>query len=482
MGHVDHGKSTLLDYIRNSNVVAGEAGGITQHVAAYEVSREHEGSERRITFIDTPGHAAFKSIRSRGANIADIAILVIAADDGVKAQTLEALESIKVSGIPFIVAITKIDKPNADVEKTKYSLLEHGVYLEGLGGDISWAAIDAKHGTNVDELLDLVLLTAELEDLKGDTSQGAEGFVIEASRDEKRGVAATIIITNGSMKTGQYIAAGSAIAPLRLFENHAGEALSSATFSTPVRIFGFDTLPEVGSPFSVYSHKSDAETTAAEAARLEAATHAATPPEGVHALPLILKADAAGSLEALLSEVAKISTPDACFRVITAGIGPVTERDIKMAIAAPESFVFVAAFTVDVERLAAELAQQYGISVETFNIIYKLTERLTEVLKEHKPVKKEQTVTGRARVLKHFSTKHDEHLVGAVVKEGIFTKGGKARLLRGDEVVGKGEFLTFQVARQSLDRVTDGEFGTQVVLSEIPETGDILEEFSEHTA
>lgn len=482
MGHVDHGKSTLLDYIRKSNVVEGEAGGITQHVAAYEVTKTHEGAEKRITFIDTPGHAAFKSIRSRGANIADIAILVIAADDGVKAQTLEALESIKVSGIPFIVAITKIDKPNADVEKTKYSLLEHGIYLEGLGGDVSWAAIDAKHGTNVDELLDLVLLTAELEDLKGTETKPASGFVIEASRDEKRGVAATVIITDGSMKSGEFMAAGSAVAPLRLFEDHTGVALSEASFSTPVRIFGFDTLPQVGSPFSVHAKKGEAESAAAEAARLEAAASAALPPEGVYAIPLIVKADAAGSLEAILGEVGKLASKNICFHVIASGIGPVTESDVKMAVAAPEDFVFIAAFTVDVDRLAMELSQQYGITIESFNIIYKLTERLAEILKEHKPVKKEQQVTGRARVLKHFSSKHDEHLLGAVLKEGVFTKGARARLIRDDVVVGKGEFLTFQVARQTVDRVTDGEFGTQVVLSDTPQTGDVLETYTEHVA
>ncbi len=194
MGHVDHGKSTLLDFIRQSNTVAKEAGGITQHVAAYEVERERGGLHKKITFIDTPGHAAFSAIRARGANVADIAILVVAADDGVKAQTLEALAQIREAGIPFIVAINKIDKPNASVERTQASLLEQQVFLENLGGDVPWAAISAKAGTDVEELLDLILLVAELNEFKADPSLSASGYVIEAHRDQKRGIAATLII------------------------------------------------------------------------------------------------------------------------------------------------------------------------------------------------------------------------------------------------------------------------------------------------
>src|SRR3989338_10151447 len=206
MGHVDHGKSTLLDFIRKSNTVEKEAGGITQHVAAYEVEHSPRSqklearSSKRMTFIDTPGHAAFSAIRSRGANVADIAILVVAADDGVKAQTLEALASIKESGIPFIVAINKIDKSNANIERTQASLSEQGVYLEKLGGDVPWAAISAKNGTGVDELLDLVLLVAELRELKGDPAASASGYVIETHRDTKRGIAATLIITSGMLE------------------------------------------------------------------------------------------------------------------------------------------------------------------------------------------------------------------------------------------------------------------------------------------
>lgn len=243
MGHVDHGKSTLLDYIRHTNTVEKEAGGITQHVAAYEVVHEHEGERKRITFIDTPGHAAFQTIRARGAHAADIAILVVAADDGVKTQTIEALESIKASNIPYIVAINKTDKPNADINRTQSSLMEHGVYLEKLGGDVPWVAISAKQGTGVSELLDLVLLVAELQHYTADTTIPASGYVIEAHREAKRGVAATLIITAGTLESGMSVLAGTALAPVRIMETAAGKTIKTATCSSPIVLVGFDELP-----------------------------------------------------------------------------------------------------------------------------------------------------------------------------------------------------------------------------------------------
>src|SRR3990167_9039454 len=259
LGHVDHAKSTLLDFSRHANVVAGEAGGITQHVAAYEVEREKNGGKKRITFIDTPGHAAFSAIRARGASAADIAILVVAADDGVKAQTLEALQSIRDAGTPFIVAINKIDKPNADQERTIRMLLDEKVYLEKYGGDVTWAAISAKNGTGVEELLDLILLVAEMEGFKGDTSAPAHGYIIEAHRDQRRGLAATLIIKNGILKSGMAVLAGHAIAPVRIMESTAGKLLKEATFSTPVQLIGFDSLPQVGEEFHTYKNKRAAE-------------------------------------------------------------------------------------------------------------------------------------------------------------------------------------------------------------------------------
>jgi len=258
MGHVDHGKSALLDYIRKSNIVAGEAGGITQHISAYEITHPHEGAKKKITFIDTPGHAAFSAMRARGANVADIAVLVVSAEDGVKTQTLEALASIKSAGIPFIVAINKIDLPSADVQRTKNTLVEHEVYIEGMGGDISWVAISAKTGEGIDELLDTMLLTAEMEELEGDTNKHATGVIIESHRDAKRGIAATLIIKNGVLSQGQYIVSGNSMAPVRIMEDFAGNKIESATFSSPIALTGFDALPKVGAVFTAYDNKKDA--------------------------------------------------------------------------------------------------------------------------------------------------------------------------------------------------------------------------------
>jgi len=226
MGHIDHGKSTLLDYIRKSNVVEKETGGITQHISAYKVIHKNKsGEEKKITFLDTPGHEAFTSVRSRGANIADIAILIVSAEEGVKSQTLEVWEDIKNSSIPFVVAITKIDKPGADVEKTKNNLLEKQIYIEGYGGDIPWAAISSKTGEGIPELLDTLLLVAEMEELKGDKEKLAEGFVLEVGLDVQKGIGATLIIKDGELKSGSYIAAGESIAPVRIMEDFTGKPI-----------------------------------------------------------------------------------------------------------------------------------------------------------------------------------------------------------------------------------------------------------------
>src|SRR3989338_3217331 len=325
LGHVDHGKSTLLDFIRKSNVVAGEAGGITQHVAAYEVEREVVNPstglrvKKRITFIDTPGHAAFSAIRARGASAADIAILVVAADDGVKAQTLEALQSIRDAGTPFIVAINKIDKPNADQDRTIRMLLDEKVYLEKYGGDVPWAAISAKAGTGVEELLDLILLVAEMEGFKGDTSAAAHGYVIEAHRDQKRGLAATLIIKNGILKSGMAVLAGHAIAPVRIMESTAGKSLKEATFSTPVQLIGFDSLPQVGEEFHTYKNKRAAEEARPAFVPMDRSAGKAPLAEGETGpfeMPVIIPADASGSLQAIDQEVPKLGTEHARVRLV----------------------------------------------------------------------------------------------------------------------------------------------------------------------
>jgi translation initiation factor IF-2 len=472
LGHVDHGKSTLLDFIRKSNTVEKEAGGITQHVAAYEVEHEHDGAQKRITFIDTPGHAAFQAIRARGARVADIAILVVAADDGVKAQTLEAISAIRDAGIPFVVAINKIDKPNADLARTQGSLLEQGVYLEKLGGDVPWAAISAKTGAGVPELLDLILIVAELAELKADADVPAKGFVIEAHRDQKRGIAATLIITEGTLKKGMAVLAGRAVAPVRIMEDHRARVLSAATFSTPVVLVGFDELPSAGAEFVSFATKREAD--AARPAS-EAAPKLAEVVAGERfLLPIIVRADVAGSLEAIEHELPALGDAYRGVSIVQSGIGDISENDIKAAVAARIDTVI--GFNVGIDREALALARQHEIKFETFNIIYKLTDRIAQMLAERAPKRTEEVTTGRAKILKVFSSKHDERLVGGKVLDGALCKKSVVVHKRRNELIGRGEILSIQAAKRTADKVDQGtEFGAQVVLPQEPQEGDVLE-------
>ena len=256
MGHIDHGKSTLLDYIRKTNVVEGEAGSITQHVSAYEVIHKNvNGDDKRITFIDTPGHSAFSAMRSRGANIADIAILIISAEDGVKPQTLEAYNSIQEAKIPFVIAINKIDKPNANIQKVKNELIENGIYVEGSGGDISFVPISSKSGEGIPELLDMMLLIAEMEDYKGDSSLLAEGFVLESKVDPQKGVDTMLIIKEGAIKRGDFLMVNNQVSPIRRLEDFLGNPIDEAIFSSPVRIIGCCDVPDAGLPLKLILQK-----------------------------------------------------------------------------------------------------------------------------------------------------------------------------------------------------------------------------------
>ena len=479
LGHVDHGKSTLLDFIRKANTVAKEAGGITQHVAAYEVEHEYEGGKKRITFIDTPGHAAFQAIRSRGASVADIAILVVAADDGVKAQTLEALQSIRDAKIPFVVAINKVDKPTADLARTQASLLEHGVYLEQFGGEVPWAAISAKVGTGVSELLDLILLVADLNPFTADYSAPASGYIIEGHLDHKRGVSATLIIRNGTLEAGAAVVAGTALAPVRIMENFTGKPLKKATASMPVLLAPFDSLPEAGAEFVSFSGKRAAEEERSKhltSARANA-HHVPAEASEKYLLPVVIRADALGSMEAILSEAAKIGDESRGVVVIQSGIGDISEGDVKAAIAA--NCPALIGFNVKLDRLGEALARQHGIPFETFCIIYKLTERLEELLQKHAPKRTKETLLGKAKILKVFSSRKDEHLIGARVTEGTIDASKDVRLVRRKEPLATGEIASMQSARKEVREIGEGvEFGAQVVLSQTPLEGDILECFA----
>jgi translation initiation factor IF-2 len=472
MGHIDHGKSSLLDYIRKANVVAGEAGGITQHVAAYIAVH----NDRPVTFLDTPGHEAFKALRSRGAAAADIAILVVAADEGVMPQTLDALSAIQEVKIPFIVAITKIDKNNADIDRTKHSLLEHGIYLEGLGGDIAFAPISSKTGEGIPELLDLVLLAADLLELTADTEKSATGFVLESTQDPKRGAGATLIIKDGTLAFGGYVVAGDAYAPIRFIEDFRGKRIETAGPSEPVRISGFSKLPKAGSLFSIALSKKEAEVLVREQEKEKAAAKEVVgTQEGMTELPLIVKADVAGSVDAILHELKKVTHERGNIRVVASGVGSVSEGDVKTANA---SGAVIVAFHVGTDAIARDLAERTSISILPFSIIYELSDTITKLLTERIPSLSVEKEVGRALVLKNFSSSAKKHVLGARHVSGTLSLGDRIKIMRKNEELGRGSITNLQQARADVKEVkTEGDFGTEIECREKPSYGDEIVAF-----
>jgi translation initiation factor IF-2 len=473
MGHIDHGKSSLLDYIRKANVTAGEAGGITQHVSAYEAVHEHEGTERSLTFLDTPGHEAFRALRARGAAAADIAILVIAAEEGVKPQTLEAYQAAEEAGTPVVVAFTKIDKNGADIERAKYSAVENGIYLEGLGGSIPFAGVSSKTGEGVPELLDLVLLTADLAELSADPDAPAEGFVLESSQDPKRGLSATLIIKNGTLHTSEFAVAGSALAPVRFIEDFTNARITEAKPSQPVRISGWSDLPLAGTPFIAFGTKKEAEKYAEAGAQSARASYALTEAgEGGVELPLILKADVTGSLEAIKHELRKVQHERVGIRIVSEGIGAVSEGDVKTALA---SGAVVIAFTVGTDSLARDLAERSSISIETFSIIYELMERVQALVDERAPQITVEETLGEAKVLKAFSVAGVKHVLGAKWVSGELSVGDLVKIDRRGLAIGTGKLTNLQVARADVQVIKgEGEFGLQVETKADIAGGDTL--------
>jgi translation initiation factor IF-2 len=476
MGHIDHGKSSLLDYIRKANVVAGEAGGITQHVAAYIA--EHNG--RQITFLDTPGHEAFKALRERGAAAADIAILVVAADEGVMPQTLGALAAIKESKIPFVIAITKIDKNNADLDRAKNSLLEHEIFIEGLGGDIAYAPVSSKTGEGVPELLDLVLLASDLAEIQSDPNLPATGFVLESTQDQKKGVSATLIIKDGTLGTGSFVVTGGAFAPVRFIENFLGKRIESAGPSEPVRISGFSTLPSAGSLFSIVETKKEAEAKAKENAKaLESAPQRAQLVEGMAELPLVVKTDVAGSVDAIVHELSKVKHERVAIRIVATGVGTVSESDVKTAHASGAAII---AFNVGTDAIARELAERDGVSIYPYSIIYELSEKVAELLVAAVPVMVTETELGRALVLKLFSTSGKKQVLGARHLSGILSLKDRVKLVRKGEEIGRGNISNLQQARADVrDIKVEGDFGMEIELREPVAYGDEILTFAVKT-
>lgn len=475
MGHIDHGKSTLLDTIRKSNVVDAEAGGITQHLSAYVV--EHTTSEEQkesITFLDTPGHAAFQKMRHRGADVADVAILIVSAEDGVKPQTLEALECIKKADIPYVVAINKIDKPGADIPKTQASLVENEIYIEGMGGDIPWVGISAKAGDGIDELLDLVVLTADLAELTGDTNSVCEGHVIESNMDAKRGNTATLIITNGTLKSGLFVVAGNASSPVRIMEDYQGKTIREAHLSDPVRIIGFNEIPEVGTKFTTVSSKKEAESLLQEHSDKTKGdqTHVAT---DLPTIPILIKADVLGTIDAIQHELDKFESERIAVRVIETGVGDINVSDVQNVSATKNAIIV--GFNVKAERPAKDLAERLGVEIDSFGVIYELSEWLETALKNRTPEKEEKVETGTVKILKQFSLQKHTHVLGGRVEDGVIKLHQSVTILRRDIEIGTGVIKNLQQAKSDVNEVSEGEFGMQLETKAEIAAGDQLKPY-----
>lgn len=487
VGHIDHGKSTLLDYIRKTNVVEGEAGGITQHLSAYEAVHKNAAGEHRITFLDTPGHEAFKSMRSRGLEIADVAILVVSSEDGVKPQTLEALKLIEGVKIPYIVALTKIDKPGSNVEKAKMSLLEHNIYLEGLGGNVPFIPVSGKTGDGVPELLDLIVLAAELEGITADPSVPAEGVVIEANIDNKRGNSATLIIENGTLRSGEYIVSGEATAPVRIMENFLSKPIKEAGAGSAVRIVGFTPLPTIGATWRAVKNKKEAEEIALKQAQGRAPQSAAKnvvekvegEEEKLHIiLPLVIKTDVAGTGDAVMHELEKLPKDERLeVRIVSRSVGPISESDVKLAGSGSTPGIVVG-FNVKAESVARELAERLGVEIGLFDIIYKLSEWLGSELVKRQPRERTEEQSALAKLLKVFSTAKGKVIVGGRVEEGELAQGEEVKIMRRDLELGRGTVVSLQSQKNAVKKVEAGsEFGAQIKTSVEPASGDTLQSF-----
>ena len=449
MGHIDHGKSTLLDFVRQSNVVAREAGGITQKIGAYEVTR----GARKITFLDTPGHAAFRAVRSRGASAADVAILLVSAEDGVKPQTLEALEAIRRAGLPFVVAINKIDSSKADAQRTKQTLADAEVFVEGYGGDVSVAEISAKTGKGIDELLDLVLLTADLCDLNGDPSAPASGFVIEASKDKQRGIVASLIVKNGSLVKGKFVAAAGAWAPLRRLDSAEGRQLDVALPSQPVQIIGWNEVPDGGAAFVGCQTREEAETLARELAEAEEAV-AAVESRGGYLLPVVVKADFLGSADAIALEVSKLATDRVTPIIVARDQGDISEADVKRAAATPGAVVV--GFNVKVDRQATALAERDHVAVSTFDVIYNLVDYLAKLAIERTPHEKIEVTKAEFSVIRVFNIDKGLQVIGGRVLSGELSVGAGVKLVRRGEEIAKGTVKGLQQQKLAATSVKEG--------------------------
>jgi len=471
LGHVDHGKSTLLDYIRKTNVTEKEVGGITQRIAAYEISH----NDKKITFLDTPGHEAFSKIRERGGKIADIAVLVIAADDGVKPQTIEAIKVIKENNLPYLVAINKIDKPGAEPQKVINQLTAEEVYLEGFGGNVPYVEISAKTGQGVNALLDLIVLLAELNNLTTDLSKKAAGVVIESHLDPKRGIAATLLIKDGTLKKGEFIVAEEALASTRIMENFLGEQISEAKPSLPILITGFNVLPKPGSFFETFNTKKEAEEKVAQNKEKAKESKKEIPslPTEVIIIPIIIKGDFFGSIEAIEKEIENLKSEGILLKIIDRSVGDVNENDIKLAAG---SQAIIVGLGIKIKKPLALLAEKENITIGIFSIIYELIDWLKKEIEKRRPRKEVFETRGRARVLKIFSQTKGKQIIGGEVFEGEIAMGHLLKIIRRNNLVGDATIIKLEKNRVKAEKIPTGsQFGLMLESKFEVAPGDILE-------
>ena len=480
MGHVDHGKTTLLDMIRKSNVALGEAGGITQAIGAYSVTC----NGKKVTFIDTPGHAAFTEMRARGASITDIVIIIVAADDGVMPQTKEAIDHAKAAGVPIIVAINKIDKPEANVERVMTGLVENGLTPEEWGGDVIVNKISAATGEGVPELLENILLVAEMQEYKANPSRYATGVVIESKKNSKVGSVATLLIQNGTLRLGDPIVVGTIYGKVRTLKNDLGQNIVEATPSTPVEVTGLSDVPNAGDKFMAFESEKQAKHIADERslrAREKDTNFSGMSledlfgriQEGVKEINVVLKADVNGSLEAVRGALEKIDVEGVKINIIRGAVGGITESDIVLARA---SDAIIIGFNVRANAQAQDDAKEYGVEIRTYDIIYKVVEEMEDAMKGMLDPEYEEQVTGKLEIRQLFKFSKVGLIAGCHVLTGVVRNNEKARIVRDDVVVYNGAVNTLQHEKDQVKEVTKGmDCGITLENCQDYKEGDIIE-------
>jgi translation initiation factor IF-2 len=467
MGHVDHGKTSLLDALRHANVVSGEAGGITQHIGAYQVTSPESG--KKITFIDTPGHAAFTAMRARGAKVTDIVVLVVAADDGVMPQTVEAINHAKAAKVPMIVAINKIDKPDAKPERVRTELLQHEVQVESLGGDVVDVEVSAKNKTNLDRLLEMIALQADILELKTNSDRPAEGTVIEAKLDRGRGPVATVLVQRGTLRVGDIIVAGAEMGRVRALISDQGETIEEAGPSVPVEVLGFNGPPEAGDRLAVVENEARARQITSYRAHQKRENAAASisgmrgsleqmmsqlKTSGRKEFPLVVKADVQGSLEAILGSLEKLGTEEVAARILHAGVGGISESDVTLA----EGFsAAIIGFSVRANKEAAAAAKRNGIEIRYYNIIYDLVDDVKKAMSGLLAPTLRETMLGNAEILEIFNISKVGKVAGCRVTDGTVERGANVRLIRDNVVVHEGKLSTLKRFKDEAKEVQAGQ-------------------------